>query len=147
MLRIVVLLITALISFPVFSQDLSDFRWKNRIVLIKAQDPESAEFLRQEAAFSRRSEALKERKILLVKISGSRYERIDYTREGFTESGELGLVPILDNRYPFEVILLGLDGGEKYRSTGVVAPDKLFALIDAMPMRAREIRNKKHQQE
>ena len=42
----------------------------------------------------------------------------------------------------FTVILVGKDGGEKYRAERVVDPDELFALIDTMPMRRREMRKK-----
>lgn len=44
---------------------------------------------------------------------------------------------------PFTVILIGKDGGEKYRSAKPVTSAHLFALIDAMPMRKAEIKMKK----
>ena len=37
------------------------------------------------------------------------------------------------------VVLVGKDGGEKARYRGVVDPDDIFALVDSMPMRRREI--------
>lgn len=40
----------------------------------------------------------------------------------------------------FTAVLVGKDGGEKFRSAEPVLPEKLFDLIDAMPMRRREIR-------
>lgn len=43
----------------------------------------------------------------------------------------------------FTIILVGKDGGEKYRSTELTSTTQLFALIDAMPMRKAEIRNQK----
>ena len=42
----------------------------------------------------------------------------------------------------FAVILVGLDGREKARWSGPPAPDEVFALIDAMPMRLRELRER-----
>ncbi len=42
----------------------------------------------------------------------------------------------------FKVVLVGKDGGEKYQSGQVVPIAKIFALIDAMPMRKAEIKNK-----
>lgn len=39
----------------------------------------------------------------------------------------------------FAAVLVGRDGGEKFRSAEPVPPEKLFDLIDAMPMRRREI--------
>ena len=43
----------------------------------------------------------------------------------------------------FTVLLIGRDGGEKYRTHEPVTTKKLFGIIDAMPMRQSEIRNKK----
>jgi hypothetical protein len=42
-----------------------------------------------------------------------------------------------DADYTF--ILSGKDGGEKYRSDTLVSTQELFAVIDAMPMRKREM--------
>jgi hypothetical protein len=41
----------------------------------------------------------------------------------------------------FTVVLLGKDGGEKFRSSKPVTIEKLDALIDAMPMRQQEVRD------
>lgn len=40
----------------------------------------------------------------------------------------------------FTVILIGKDGGEKLRSAAPLPADRLFATIDAMPMRRDEMR-------
>lgn len=45
---------------------------------------------------------------------------------------------------PFTVILVGRDGGEKYRSTEVTSTKQFFTLIDAMPMRKVEMRKQKN---
>ncbi|MDI1249127.1 MAG: DUF4174 domain-containing protein [Lacunisphaera sp.] len=42
----------------------------------------------------------------------------------------------------FSVVLIGKDGGEKLRQTTPLAPADLFALVDAMPMRQAEIRER-----
>ena len=44
------------------------------------------------------------------------------------------------NPTAFEVILIGKDGGEKYRTQDVINPSKIFQIIDSMPMRQQEIR-------
>jgi len=43
----------------------------------------------------------------------------------------------------FTVILIGKDGEEKLRSMGQVSMEELFSLIDAMPMRQSEIRERR----
>ncbi|MEL7348743.1 MAG: DUF4174 domain-containing protein [Pseudomonadota bacterium] len=42
----------------------------------------------------------------------------------------------------FTVILIGKDGGEKFRANRLVAVEELNTLIDAMPMRRNEMRTK-----
>lgn len=41
----------------------------------------------------------------------------------------------------FMVVLIGKDGSEKFRTETLLLPQKLFALIDAMPMRQSEMKN------
>ena len=43
----------------------------------------------------------------------------------------------------FTVILLGKDGTEKFRTDEIILPQKLFAIIDAMPMRRAEMNKNK----
>ncbi len=52
----------------------------------------------------------------------------------------------VDTAVPFIVILTGKDGGEKYRSATILTTGKLFAMIDAMPMRRAEIKRSKNKQ-
>jgi hypothetical protein len=46
----------------------------------------------------------------------------------------------VDSASSFTIILVGRDGGEKLRSSEVVSAEKLFGLIDAMPMRKDEMK-------
>lgn len=45
----------------------------------------------------------------------------------------------------FVIILIGKDGGEKFRSLKPETTETLFAIIDAMPMRQAELKKKKIQ--
>jgi hypothetical protein len=45
----------------------------------------------------------------------------------------------------FEVILLGLDGGIKLQQNELLNLEKLYATIDVMPMRRRELERKNQQ--
>ncbi len=46
----------------------------------------------------------------------------------------------IDTNEPFTFLLVGKDGTEKLRSHQLVTNEKLFAIIDAMPMRKREMK-------
>lgn len=48
----------------------------------------------------------------------------------------------IDSTTKFTFLLIGRDGGEKLRSNEIVKAEKLFGLIDAMPMRKEEVKNK-----
>jgi hypothetical protein len=48
----------------------------------------------------------------------------------------------VDKQTDFTLILVGKDGSEKLRTYNLLTAKKLFALIDAMPMRRDEMRNK-----
>lgn len=52
----------------------------------------------------------------------------------------------VDSQTDFTVILLGKDGIEKLRTQNLLTANKLFALIDAMPMRRQEMRKKEKNQ-
>ena len=41
----------------------------------------------------------------------------------------------------FMVVLIGKDGSEKFRTVELLLPQKLFAIIDAMPMRQAEMKH------
>lgn len=64
-------------------------------------------------------------------------------RDLLVYSSDCGKAPQLCREYGagegFVFLLIGKDGGEKLRSDLPVSLDRLFALIDAMPMRRREI--------
>lgn len=48
------------------------------------------------------------------------------------------------DRKTWTLILVGKDGGEKFRSGAPVSPDLIFGLIDSMPMRKREMEQRNH---
>ena len=42
---------------------------------------------------------------------------------------------------PFEISLIGLDGGIKLSQNEILTAEKLFGIIDQMPMRRIEVEN------
>ena len=57
--------------------------------------------------------------------------------EGAVERLRRGFAPSAE---PFAVVLVGKDTGVKMRRREPVAAGELFSIIDAMPMRRREMR-------
>ena len=119
---------------------LAGLRGEKRILLLFSKSRSLAALDRQEAEFRERRPDLRERDLVVFTVPGSDpvqdaigYERLPYgaTRE-------------LRRRYAPEgrgltVVLIGKDGGEKARWDRAVDADEVFALIDTMPMRRREM--------
>lgn len=119
--------------------DLSSYRWKNRLLLIFAPST-SGEYEEQLRRFEGPEPDFEERHLLLGKF----LEREDGELNGTTVSSEE--TAKLRDEFGvegFTVILVGKDGTEKYRTGEPVAAEEIFRGIDAMPMRRREMRERK----
>jgi hypothetical protein len=117
--------------------NLSTYKWKNRLLLVFAP-PASEEYEEQLRLLEGLKPEFEDRDLLLGRFL-----------EG--EVGELdGAAPPEDaaklrNKFrlepdSFAVLLVGKDSGEKFRSHEPVSSQDVLDLIDAMPMRRREMR-------
>ena len=100
----------------------------HRLILIFGNNPSVVQ--RQLVAFQKDSSGLAERDVIVkqVKPGDNLYQTYQ----------------IIPNE-PFTVILIGKDGGEKFRSSNILSTTQLFAMVDAMPMRQAEMRQTKNQ--
>ncbi len=121
--------------------DLARYRWKNRVVLIFAQSNSDTAHQAFWRDWSRRSEAVSDRELLLVEV----FEESD-SRLGDTQLSAASAVKL---RSQFKIdsgttafILIGKDGTEKLSKESIEL-DELFEVIDAMPMRQREAKSRK----
>ena len=120
--------------------DLGGHRWKHRIVLVFAESDERAEFREFMGAWSREQENVKDRDLVVFEalIKGTSRgpsgpltpAQADSLRQRFATAGE-----------PFEVVLIGKDGEVKLRSRSASVA-QIFGLIDTMPMRRAEMRER-----
>ncbi|MEM7422435.1 MAG: DUF4174 domain-containing protein [Pseudomonadota bacterium] len=111
------------VTSPGSATDIENHLWESRPILIFADqnDPRLAEQL---ARFGADQHELDERNnVVIVDNEGTSALRSRFKPSSFT------------------VVLIGKDGGEKFRSNDLVEPDTLHALIDTMPMRRREMRS------
>ncbi len=100
---------------------LGELRWGHRPILVFAE-PGDPRLDAQIARFEAERAALEDRENLVIVDTLAR----SALRDRFAPAG-------------FTVILVGKDGGEKFRRDAVVDPETLHALIDTMPMRQREM--------
>ena len=142
-MRMLVGLAAALATLLVFAtavQSMSNYRWKKRPLVVFAESDGSPLLAEQRQIVSRYRSDLNKRDVVVVWVVGN------------TVSTELGPPPnsnatSLRARFDvadgeFRAVLAGKDGGEKLSSAKPLAADKLFATIDAMPMRRDEMRRR-----
>ena len=122
------------------AQPIKGHRWKDRVLLILAENPTDVEFRRQVLALTAEKESLAERIGAVYRIFPNSYGR--GLAETSVVSRKSGSIHGLDPEKGFGLLLIGLDGSVKLRSENFVAPGELWGLIDSMPMRRAEIRKK-----
>lgn len=131
-----------LLTLKFFGQDFEKHKWKNRIVLLITTDINSDDYNRQIAIFKSKNKELKERKIIVYKIIPEYYQLKHSNSNEFIIQNDKILEKYNKTDAVFQIVLIGLDGGVKLRENDYLSPEKLFAIIDGMPMRKSEIRNK-----
>lgn len=123
----------------VFGQNLSEHTWENRLVLVLADSETNTTYQAQLEELKSLPAAMTERKLLVYQITPKVYQKGVESTEKWT-MGDLLYKTYKATNSDFEIILIGLDGSIKLRETELVSTEKLFALIDSMPMRSNELR-------
>ncbi|MBB3949791.1 DUF4174 domain-containing protein [Aureimonas jatrophae] len=131
-LFIAVLGILSIWGGSAMANPLAAVRWEQRVLLLFGREPAIQE---QMGKLAIDENGLIERRLLVLSV--------DATVETFAGQPPAMLPSATDLRRQFGVdadsfytaVLVGLDGGEKWRSTEITAPETIFAVIDAMPMR------------
>ena len=117
------------------------FRWKNRLLVMFCGDASTGAWTELRDRVRCRQEEVRERDLLLILVAGAtaaspkrRKTAELHKRFGINANGVC-------------VLLIGKDGTEKMRWPHVPDLDDVFARIDAMPMRQREMRTRKKKKE
>ncbi len=115
-----------------------DVRWNNRLLVISGKDHDAktqCEHVRAEA------EGMLERDLIAIDASGDTADLLAGARD------DLPTARILRDRFSlptdtFQVVLVGKDGEVKERRSDHFEIQELFRIIDAMPMRMQEMRER-----
>lgn len=117
------------------AQELKDFKWKNRILLLIGSGNNVEEREMQLNKFKAQLNEMQERDLVLFVYDGKDISDIDGTPTN-----------IKIKNTPFDkfqgVILIGKDGGVKLQKKFVVEVREIFELIDQMPMRRSEMKHR-----
>ena len=118
-----------------------NYTWKNRLILLFASQEDDSLLREQYTKLYSTESALVERDIVVFTILPDQVISHEETKGTKSADGLREQYQVGDE---FCVILIGKDGSEKFRSSKVASTRKLFAIIDAMPMRQREARERKN---
>jgi hypothetical protein len=132
---IVLVLITAsvLVNKLKAQEFLRPYKWKNRVIILIAESTDNALFIEQKHKLQAASPDLEERDLVIL-------TNHDTTISLKTKKDIVSSFP--PKQTGFRFILIGKDNTVKKDSDRPVDMKELFALIDSMPMRQREMRER-----
>jgi hypothetical protein len=122
--------------------ELKGYLWKNRLVLVFAPSGDDARYRGLEKELREQGNAIVERDLLVFHVFENGVSRLGRSPID-AQSAALLRDRFSVNPGQFLVVLIGKDGGEKLRRGGEVDITEIFSLIDSMPMRQREVRERR----
>ena len=139
-MKIILIFFTLFTLFTLSSmgQALEKHQWENRVLLVFADAKKSDKLQKQLEILSEEKEGLKERKLQVYSFTPT-FIRNNFD-EDWKKSNQL-FKKYVDKVSDFQVFLIGLDGSVKLKQSDILTNEKLFTIIDGMPMRKRELRN------
>jgi len=136
--------ISCLLSSNILAQNLTEHQWENRILIIHTTDKNSDLYQKQIHEFTNTHEDLKDRKMVIYLVVNKQYQLIDYVNDKQGEWRNINgkFKGISFKNHSFKIALIGLDGRVKLEKEEILEKSELFQIIDSMPMRADELRNR-----
>ncbi len=149
MVKIIFLLCLALLAVPgvVYPAgpldlvDLDQYRWKNRLLFLFSPSSEVPAYQSLNQELNRNFDGVRDRDLLVFRILEQGPSAMD-SQEISPQGAENLRRRFGVNQGTFTTVLVGKDGGVKLFRSGRVSLTAIFALIDSMPMRQREMREK-----
>jgi hypothetical protein len=119
---------------------LRDYQWEHRVLVVSGPAENDPKFAEQRQALRLSAAAFTERDMVLVSLvdgSSAAGDRELTAEEVASIRAALGIEP-----GSFAVRLIGKDGSVKLSGETVLPMAEIYALIDSMPMRQREMRDR-----
>ncbi|MFO7738870.1 MAG: DUF4174 domain-containing protein [Desulfatiglandaceae bacterium] len=141
MVMVAVLTIGSSRNSDATSLNLSQFQWKNRLLLLFAPSPTHPSFDQLHKSLQVRNAGVKDRDLVVFEIFES--DRSTMNNDSLDPQTARSLREEFSvSQGEFRVILIGKDGGIKLKRQSQTRLEDIFSLIDAMPMRREEMRQK-----
>ncbi len=119
---------------------LGDYQWENRLLVVSSPAPDEPNFARQVQQVAATSREFGERDLVLIRLATDGTSLAGKRKLDPTQVEEIRAALGIDAG-AFAVLLVGKDGTVKLSQNTIVPMDEIYALIDEMPMRQREIQD------
>ena len=138
-------ILTALILFEpkeAKPMDLDQFQWKNRLLFLFAPDGKNPVFKKLQSEINTQTAEVEDRDLVVFEVLEDGPSRVNQTQL------DPQVADSIRNRFraphdKFSLILVGKDGGTKMKRHDQADLKEVFELIDSMPMRKNEMRQKR----
>lgn len=131
-------MVTAGAAGPVFALGLADHAWRSRPLLVFAPSEDDMRLQRTLGQLRLRRCELDDRDMVIGVLLSGGQSRLGAERLSHQEAARIrSHRGIRDDQ--FAAVLIGKDGGEKYRTHEIPDLAQIFSFIDGMPMRRAEI--------
>lgn len=121
------------------AQDLSVHKWENRLLILLTEDTEEMTYKKQLEELRNCRKGIKDRKLFVYQSTKNKF-RMGVETEGDWRKSSGIYKKYKGNKSGFQILLNGLDGGVKMDESEIISCEKLFGIIDSMPMRKAEMR-------
>lgn len=118
---------------------LDDYRWKNRLLVVSSPAPDDPNLARQLQQVDATDSEFAERDLVLIRLATDGTSLAGTRKLDPAQVEEMRIALGIDAG-SFAVLLIGKDGTVKLSKNTFVPMDDIYALIDQMPMRQREMR-------
>ncbi|WP_162143364.1 DUF4174 domain-containing protein [Pseudovibrio exalbescens] len=118
---------------------IDDFLWKNRLLIVSVSNENALLLAEQSAIFDDHYAGMNDRDLKLISLVAERV----YVNEVSTDQLDAAF---MREQYDLPnqgvAILVGKDGTVKLRRDAAISAAELFSVIDRMPMRRREMKDR-----
>lgn len=142
MKKLILLSYSLLTVFALSAQLRDDHLWKDRLLLLFAPSEKNDALQRQLDLLTAVQPEVTDRDLKIYQIYPDSAQNPDGGRLPKTFSDKLYYRYDITAGDGLVLLLIGKDGTEKMREKQVVPPEQIFRLIDSMPMRQREMRER-----
>ena len=124
------------------NNELRDFRWKNRLVIIHAGPTGQPQLKEQLQNIAQEITAYEERDLKIIILQNNKAWVWSAGEKQALDFQEIVKTLSIDLSVAYQNFLIGKDGGVKMKQNSAFSNQELFDSIDSMPMRRQEMRNK-----